>query len=118
MAGVKEKSSLEVFCADLWSKFAFERMIEGTLRVAEGQEAGREAAREQAELRVRQEAQEEVERLNARVDRLKAKRPLAMQAQVLQQTVEPALTVELAIGGSVLLDSHVEKSLSVVQVDR
>ena len=47
-----------------------------------------------------------------------ARRPLAVEPQVLQQTLEPPLTAELGIGGSVLLDSHVEKSLSVLQVDR
>ena len=118
MPGVKDKSSLSAFSAELWSKFAFEKLIEGTLRVAEGQEASKEIAREQEQLRVRQEAQEEVERLNARVDRLRARRPLAVEPQVLQQTLEPPITAELGIGASVLLDSHVEKSLSVLQVDR
>lgn len=59
-----------------------------------------------------------MERLNARVERLKARRPLTLALHIIEQTLEPALTIDLAIQGSVLLDSHVEKSLSVVQVDR
>jgi len=34
MPGVKEKTSLVTFSNDLWSKFAFDKLIEGALRIS------------------------------------------------------------------------------------
>ena len=67
MPGVKEKSSLVAFSNDLWSKFAFEKLIEGALRISKSQLANKDIMHELEGNRAKQEMQEEVEKLQGKL---------------------------------------------------